>query len=121
MAQIKRAAPVPVWWVRHPDHEVAIVRAPNWEQATVEAAKWWDVPWREVAALCELEKKELAPRCICQKCGERFHGEAVLCEKKGVMSPASHCRSFRYDPLKRVPPRPVRADFSRWKEEDFQL
>ena len=60
MAQIKRAAPVPVWWVRHPDHEVAIVRAPNWEQATVEAAKWWDVPWREVAALCELEKKELA-------------------------------------------------------------
>ena len=47
--------------------------------------------------------------------------EAVLCEKKGVMSPASHCRSFRYDPLKRVPPRPVRADFSRWKEEDFQL
>lgn len=81
MAQIKRAAPVPVWWVRHPDHEVAIVRAPNWEQATVEAAKWWDVPWREVAALCELEKKELAPRCICQKCGERFHGEAVLCAR----------------------------------------
>ena len=38
-------------------------------------------PGGEVAALCELEKKELAPRCICQKCGERFHGEAVLCAR----------------------------------------
>ena len=44
MAQIKKAAPVPVWWVRHPDHEVAIVRAPNWEQATVEAASGGTCP-----------------------------------------------------------------------------
>ena len=43
------------------------------------------------------------------------------CEKKGVMSAASHCRAFRYDPLKRVPPRPAKADFSKLKDEDFRL
>ena len=37
------------------------------------------------------------------------------------MSAGSSCRSFRYDPLKRVPPRPVKADFSTLKDEDFQL
>ena len=47
--------------------------------------------------------------------------DQVVCDKKGVMSGASHCRAFRYDPLKRVPPRPAKADFSGLKDEDFQL
>ena len=32
-------------------------------------------------------------------------GAAILCEKKGVVSPYYSCRKFRYDPLKRVPKR----------------
>ena len=44
-----------------------------------------------------------------------------MCLKKGVMSAADHCRAFRYDPLKRVPPRPNAPDFSRLREEDFVL
>lgn len=37
------------------------------------------------------------------------------------MSAGSHCASFRYDPLKRVPPRPARLPVSDLKDEDFQL
>lgn len=44
-----------------------------------------------------------------------------MCVKKGVVSAAAHCRSFRYDPLKRVPPRPNAPDFSRLRDEDFVL
>jgi hypothetical protein len=32
-----------------------------------------------------------------------------------------HCRAFQYDPLKRVPPRPVPLNTERLKEEDFSL
>ena len=44
---------------------LAIVNAPSWEQATIEAAQWWDVPWKEVAALCECEREEVVPRHVC--------------------------------------------------------
>ncbi len=37
------------------------------------------------------------------------------------MSAGSHCTSFRYDPLKRVPPRPARLTLAAGSDEDFQL
>ena len=52
-------------------------------RSTTRPACGTSIPGR-CAALCELEKKELAPRCICQKCGERFHGEAVLCARCAI-------------------------------------
>ena len=53
-----------------------------------------------------LFQKHIEPRCAyCTRC-RPLNEEQVVCEKKGVMSAASSCRSFRYDPLKRVPPRP---------------
>lgn len=63
-----------VWWVEHPRYGLAIVQAENWEQATVEAAKWWEVPWGKVAAMCELQKKEDLPRLVCVKCHEIVYG-----------------------------------------------
>ena len=77
-----------IWWVEHPEHMVAVVQAPNWEQATVEAAKWWDVPWREVAAYCTLQRREAIPRFVCAECGEIFYGReggrsrCAMCEAK---------------------------------------
>ena len=50
MPTAKKAPPMHLWWVRHPECGLAIVEAPNWEQATVEAAAWWDVPWKEISA-----------------------------------------------------------------------
>ena len=61
-----------IWWVEHPDHTDAVVIADNWEQATVEAAKWWEVPWGKVAAMCSVKKKEPLLRGVCCECGAKM-------------------------------------------------
>lgn len=64
---------------------------------------------------------KIEPRCAyCQRSaplGER----QVMCIKRGVVPIDGHCRKFRYDPLKRTPPRPAVPDFSRLKDSDFTL
>ena len=68
-----------------------------------------------------LFQKDIEPRCAyCQR-GTQLEEDKILCVKKGVVSAAAHCRAFRYDPLKRVPPRPNAPDFSRLRDEDFVL
>ena len=68
-----------------------------------------------------LFQKKIDPRCGYCARGRDIGGGQVLCGKKGVMSAGSACRAFRYDPLKRVPPRPAKVDFAALKDEDFQL
>ena len=58
-----------------------------------------------------LFQKKIDPRCTYCALGRPLNQEQVVCPKKGVMSAGSSCHAFRYDPLKRVPPRPVKADF----------
>ena len=59
---------------------------------------------------------------ICANCLYGKHspdGENVLCTKKGVMLKYSSCRAFEYDPLNRMPARPLAMpEFS---AEDFEL
>lgn len=81
MAKTRKADQDRIWWVTHPDHTEAVVRAPNWEQATVEAARWWEVPWREVAALCECGRVEKLVHNVCLDCGTVFHGEGLRCTR----------------------------------------
>ena len=68
-----------------------------------------------------LFEKDMEPRCAYCKRSTPLDGETVMCPKRGVVSAAGSCRSFRYDPLKRVPPKPLSVDFSHLKEEDFVL
>jgi len=68
-----------------------------------------------------LFQKSIEPRCAYCAKGTALEDDQVLCPKKGVVSPGSSCRAFRYDPLKRVPPAPAQADFSKLKDEDFVL
>lgn len=68
-----------------------------------------------------LFQKKIEPRCSYCARSRALNDEEVVCSKKGVVSAGSHCRAFKYDPLKRTPPRPARADFSRLTEEDFKL
>ena len=65
--------------------------------------------------------KNIEPRCLYCKLGKTLDKETTLCKKRGVTKPDSSCRAFRYDPLKRVPPRPVALDLSKLNEEDFTL
>ena len=68
-----------------------------------------------------LFRKKIERSCSYCAHGVKLDEEQVLCIKKGVMEAGDSCSSFRYDPLKRVPPRPITPDFSRLKEEDFSL
>lgn len=59
---------------------------------------------------------------ICANCIHGRHtpdGDSVLCVKKGIMSRYSACRKFEYDPLNRIPVRPVAM--SEFSAEDFEL
>jgi hypothetical protein len=68
-----------------------------------------------------LFRKNIDPRCAyCAKGNVIGEGE-VACAKRGVVSPEGHCSAFQYDPLKRVPPRPLKPDMKTLKEEDFSL
>ena len=53
-----------------------------------------------------LFQKKIEPRCVYCSHSRHLNEEQVICPKKGVMAAGSHCRSFKYDPLKRTPPRP---------------
>lgn len=68
-----------------------------------------------------LFNQKIEPQCAyCQR-GKAVDPDTVLCRKKGVSRPADSCPSFRYDPLKRVPPSHAALDLTRLKDEDFTL
>lgn len=67
-----------------------------------------------------LNKKETAPACrICSHGILSADGESVLCVKTGIRQLDSSCRSFKYDPLKRVPMR--KRGMGEFAKEDFEL
>jgi len=68
-----------------------------------------------------LFRKDIDPRCAYCKRGQRLNEREVACVKRGVV-PAEHaCHSFRYDPMKRVPPRPAALELGKLKKEDFSI
>ena len=68
-----------------------------------------------------LFRKDIEPRCAYCAKGSRVKEDEVLCRKKGIVHPESHCRAFEYDPLRRDPPPPVKLNTSKLSEEDFKL
>ena len=51
-----------------------------------------------------LNKKKYPPSCShCRHGRLAPAGESVLSVKKGIVEPDGKCRSYAYDPLKRVP------------------
>lgn len=68
-----------------------------------------------------LFRKNIDPRCAyCQR-GQQINDREVACVKHGIMAVEDHYRSFKYDPLKRVPPRPAVLDTDKLNEADFSL
>lgn len=59
----------------------------------------------------------------CQYCrfSTKLNEDRMLCAKKGIVEADGECRKFRYDPFKRVPPKPKALDFSKYDDEDFSL
>lgn len=76
-----------LWEIGCEGHTDAWVVAESWELATVEAARFWGVPWRTMAARCEEKKRvEGAPRNICCRCGKTYFGPPPMC---GICAQAS--------------------------------
>ena len=68
-----------VWQVSHPELGKAWVRAESWEQATVEAAKSWGVPWGKTVAEMHCEGSVRSMRHICARCGRIFNADGPVC------------------------------------------
>ena len=68
------------WIIGCEGHTDAWVTAPDWPLATVRAAEFWGVPWREVAARCVCKRREKALKGICPRCGHFFYGGAKMCD-----------------------------------------
>ena len=68
-----------------------------------------------------LFRRDIEPKCAyCQR-GVRVNDREVVCAKRGVVAAEDQCRAFRYDPLRRVPPRPASLHTRNLKAEDFSL
>lgn len=68
-----------------------------------------------------LFRKKMTRYCAyCIHAG-KINEHEMICRKKGVVAAADQCRSFRYDPLKRIPARPKPQTFEKFKEQDFTL
>lgn len=68
-----------------------------------------------------LFRKNMEPRCAYCQHGSQINDREVACVKRGIVPVESHCRSFRYDPLRREPPRPATLETERLKEENFSI
>ena len=65
-------------------------------------------------------RKNIDPRCVyCSKCSILDDNE-VICLKHGIVQAYDSCRSFSYDPFKRVPPKPVKLS-KNYSASDFKL
>lgn len=47
--------------------------------------------------------------------------DRLHCTRCGAVQPDGKCFRFRYDPCKRVPPRPKAIDFDKYEDEDYTL
>ncbi len=68
-----------------------------------------------------LFRKKIPRSCTYCQYFTTLDEEQGLCMKKGIVAPDGKCRKFRYDPCKRIPPRPKPLDVDKYSTEDFSL
>ena len=68
-----------------------------------------------------LFRKDIEPRCAYCFRGSRISETEVICVRHGIMAEEDCCGAFRYDPFKRVPPRPVSLEVEKHRPEDFDI
>lgn len=68
-----------------------------------------------------LFRKQIEPSCSYCIHGQKISERDVVCGKKGIVPVEGSCRKFRYDPIKREPPRPVALKTKGLTTEDFSI
>ena len=67
-----------------------------------------------------LFRRDIEPNCAYCERGERVSDTEIYCARQGTVAADHHCKAFRYDPLKRIPPRPATLK-RKFRESDFSL
>ena len=81
---------------------------------------WYDILKGSVFMAKSVFNKKLPPSCEYCMHGSRLeYGGDILCKKHGVTELRDYCRSYKYDPLKRIPQMPKISE--NYKPEDFEL
>ena len=68
-----------------------------------------------------LFRKDMEPHCSYCRFSTLAEPGTVICRKKGIMPENSSCKRFRYNPLRRTPPRPLQPDFTKYDDKDYSL
>jgi len=68
-----------------------------------------------------LFRKKIARSCEYCSRGTKIDDTTILCVKRGLVTADHSCRKFRYDPCKRIPPKPKALDMTQFDNEDFTL
>ena len=68
-----------------------------------------------------LFRKKIERSCAYCAHGTRLEEDRILCSRRGMCTMEDKCFWFRYDPVKRIPPKPKALDFSKYDEEDYSL
>lgn len=68
-----------------------------------------------------LFRKKIPRSCTYCCNGTTLADGQVLCSRRGVVPDDQKCRKFKYDPCKRIPPKPKALDFSQYDDRDFSL
>ncbi len=68
-----------------------------------------------------LFRKKIKKSCqLCSECVPLEEG-SFLCKRKGIVAADKKCWYFKYDPCKRIPPKPKALDTSKYSQEDYSL
>ncbi|MBE6927892.1 MAG: hypothetical protein E7467_05325 [Ruminococcaceae bacterium] len=68
-----------------------------------------------------LFRKKIEKSCSYCVHAAKIDETTILCAKKGMLNSTGHCRKFKYDPLKRTPPKAKPQDFEEYDRVDFSL
>lgn len=65
--------------------------------------------------------KEIEPHCVYCMYSKQISDEQAICNKHGIVSTNFHCRKYKYDPTKRVPPEPAVLETESFTADDFKI
>ena len=68
-----------------------------------------------------LFRRDLEKHCLWCAHGAALDEGKVLCRQRGVVDDMGCCRHYAYDPLRRVPPRPLTLRTEKFSPEEFML
>lgn len=52
-------------------------------------------------------RQDIEPACSYCMRANPLDEERMTCRKRGIVPTSGSCRAFRYDPLRRIPPKPA--------------